>query len=451
MKSIFSYYNKLSLLALLVFVLLVILQSFWLSNAVKLQQQEMTLTLNQIIPDIALDINGMGHEYFHGDNTPIHELKIEEVEEIIQSYLDDAGIDHSTYFAIFKTDSSNLFLSNKAAFKNELIASEVKACMSCIVSFGMAKSLDRLPDESDKDFSKRLMQSASFSYYSPVKKLVDEKQSIMWLTLYQPHSFSNALKTMILLFGMNIILLLVLLFLFYHLLKLLSNYNKLTQLKEDFFNNMTHEFKTPLSSIRLASKVLRQSKNPEKAAGYFDLIDKESKTLEMQVDKLLELSLLDNQQLQLEKTNFDLHELINEIPDRLKPLLDAHDGRLIFDLKLENPKMYGDRNHISNSLCNLVENSLKYATAPVRIEIITQNKNGYNIIKVKDNGPGIQPEFQSQIFDRFYRAKKTNEYKNKGFGIGLSYVKTIVEAHEGSIKLNTACTEGCEIIIKLKS
>jgi hypothetical protein len=376
MKRVFSYYNKLSLVALIVFILLVLLQSLWLNNAVKLQQQEMTLKLKQIIPDVALDINGLGHEYFHGDSTPIHELKVKEIEENIQLHLDSAGIKYPTFFAIFKADSTNTFLSNTTAFKHELLVSEVKACMSCIVSFSVAKSLDRIPDESDKDFSERLMKGASFSYYSPVKKLMDEKRSIVWLSLYQPNAFSNALKSMILLFGLNILLLLVLLFLFYHLLKLLSNYNKLTQLKEDFFNNMTHEFKTPLSSIRLASKVLRQNKNPEKSATYFDLIDKESKTLEMQVDKLLELSLLDNQELTLEKETFDLHDLIKEIPNRLKPLLESQNGELTFDLKLKELKIYGDKNHLSNSLCNLVENSLKYANEPVRIQIETEGKNG---------------------------------------------------------------------------
>jgi len=449
MKSFLSYYNKLSLLALVVFLLLVLLQSIWLRKAVQLQQQEMTLRLKQIIPDIALDINSLGHEYFHGDSTPIHELNMEQFQEKIQSHLDSAGIENPTYFAIHKEDSIPIFISNSPEHKTELLNSEIKSCMSCIISFSVSKRLDRKLDESDDEYSKRLLEGATFSYYSPVKKLVAEEKKIMWLTLYQPNSFSNALRSMVFLFGTSILLLLVLLFLFYHLLKLLSNYKKLTQLKEDFFNNMTHEFKTPLSSIRLASKVLRQNKNPEKSTNYHDVIEKESKTLEMQIDKLLDLSLLDHKELQLEKENIDLHELIKAIPDRIKPLLESQNGKFIFDLNLPNPLIFADKNHLSNSLCNLVENSLKYAEGQVTIWINTYHKNASTYIIVKDDGPGIKSEFQPHIFERFYRAKKNNEYKTQGFGIGLSYVKTIIEAHEGSIHLNPSYANGCEFIIKI--
>jgi len=452
MKTFLTYYNRLSLLALAVFILLVLLQSLWLRNAIQMQQQEMKLKLKQLIPDLALDINSLGHDYFHGDSTPIHELEIQAIEEKIKLHLDSNGIENETYFGIFKETNSNFFIGNNYQNKTALIETDVRACMSCIVSFNFVEEefKKRLPDETDKEYSDRLSEKSSFQYFSPVKGLPSGNKEVIWLSLYQPNSYSDAVRAMIWLFVVSMLLLIVLFYLFYHLLRLLSNYKKLTELKEDFFNNMTHEFKTPLSSIRLASRVLRQNKDVEKSKLYYDLIEKESKTLELQIDKLLELSLLDTKEIDLEKENIDLHELIKEIPNRLKPLLDSKQGEIIFNLKLENTNLKGDSNHLSNSIANLVENSLKYADKEVTIWIDTLKKGDSKIIIVRDNGPGIQPEFQPHIFERFYRAKKNNQYKTQGFGIGLSYVKSIIEAHNGTIVLNPNYTEGCEFIIKLK-
>ena len=452
MKTFLTYYNRLSLLALAVFVLLVLLQSLWLRNAIQMQQQEMKLKLKQLIPNLALDINSLGHDYFHGDNTPIHELEIKAIEEKIQKHLDSIGIKNETYFGVFKESNSDFFIGNNYEYKTELFQSEVRSCMSCIISFSKVNKdeLEQKSNESDEDYSARLFNESTFQYYSPVQNLVQKGKETIWFSLYQPNSFSDAVRSMIFLFVANVLLLLLLLYLFYHLLKLLSNYKKLTELKEDFFNNMTHEFKTPLSSIRLASRVLRQNKDNEKSKLYYDLIEKESKTLELQIDKLLELSLLDSKEIDLEKENIDLHNLIKEIPNRLKPLLEAKQGKIIFNLNLKNTNIIGDSNHLSNSITNLVENSLKYADKEVTIWIETLKKGDSKIIVVRDDGPGIQPEFQPHIFERFYRAKKDNQYKAQGFGIGLSYVKSIIEAHNGTIVLNPNYTNGCEFIIKLK-
>ncbi|MEM9820126.1 MAG: HAMP domain-containing sensor histidine kinase [Bacteroidota bacterium] len=449
MKRFKSYYNRLNGLAFGIFVLLVLLQSIWLSNAAVLQQKEQKLQLKQIIPDLALEINQIGRSFFHQDHFTLPDTLFDQINQAIRGNLEANGIDITTFFSIFMEEDTSLFFSNNKAVKAQLLQSSVKSCLSCIQSFMIVEGeeSERRAGESDEAFSERLNQHASFQYYAPVKHLV--KEHMIWLSLYQPHSFSNALQSMIGLFVINILLLLTLLYLFNHLQQLLANSKQLAQIKEDFFNNMTHEFKTPLSSIRLASRVLRQNKNPAKHHTYFDLIEKESKTLENQIDKLLQLSLLDHRDLELDCKSIDLHHIIQEIPNRLKPLLEEYQGTLNIQLSMEDSMVRGDAHHLSNSLCNLVENSLKYAEKAVNIWINTYTVNQEKVIIVRDDGPGIRTEYQTRIFERFYRAKKQNEYKNKGFGIGLSYVKMIIEAHQGKVTYNAAYTEGCEFIIKL--
>ncbi len=450
MKQLLPHYQKLSLLALAVFLLLVVLQSLWLQKAVRLQQEEMQLQVRQIIPEIAMALYKQSPNAFKKTQLSFHELEMLKLKNIVHHYLDSIQIDFATHFSIYHETKSNLFISDAPNLKKELIASDIRACMSCIISFSVVdqEAPQRSIDETEEAYYQRINEGAQFSYFAPVQEL--KKEDKIYLTMYQPHAFGDALQSMMLLFGISLVLLLILLYLFYHLLTLLSNYRILAKLKEDFFNNVTHEFKTPLSSIRLASRVLRQNKNPEKNNTYYDLIERESKALEIQVDKLLELSLLDNDVITLEKEPLDLHMLLEAIPDRLQPLLQSHKGQLHLNLQLSNSRIVGDQHHLFNCFCNLVENSLKYAKDhPVDIWISSKSKYGKVVLTFCDNGPGIAKAHQAHIFERFYRAKKSEEYTTQGFGIGLSYVKSIVEAHQGSITLNPHYTKGCEFIISL--
>ncbi len=448
MKRIQHKYHPLSLLAFLIFAILVFLQAIWLYKAIQIQQEEMELQLEKLIPNLALDINSLGHHLFHNDSVNLNDANFEEIEQIVKNHLDSNQINNIVYFSLFKNEDH--FISNKNQYKKELIQSKIKSCISCIISFSILKeNPTQLPHESNTEYSERLAKNSSFQYYAPVQNLMNKKEEIIWFTLYQPHSFSDALKSMIYLFGTSIILIIILLGLFQYLLRLLSNYKKVTQIKEDFFNNMTHEFKTPLSSIRLASRVLRKNHDIEKSKLYHDIIEKESKNLELQIDKLLDFSLLDNNENKLDFEVINLHELISEVPQKLKVLIDNKKAEILLDLQSNKYTIQGDYYHLSNSISNLVENSLKYNNENITIWISTYPKNNSLYISVKDNGIGIEPQFQAHIFNRFYRANKNNQYKTQGFGIGLSYVKNIVESHKGKIQINSNYQNGCEFIIQI--
>ncbi len=450
MNSALTYYKRWSIFAFILFLVLVGLQILWLNKAIDLQQKEQSLQLKQLLPDLAIAINGIGHDYFHGKEPRLDELPLEKVEQTVLSYLEENGIESSTFYAIYQDTIDGFYHSNTKDFEEELHASNIKSCMSCIISFSFVKDQpERQEGESDDAYSERLFAASSFQYYSPVQNLIDKGEKTIWLSLYQPPSYQGAIRSMLSLFGWSMVLLIVLLGIFYYLLKALAAHKELTRVKDDFFNSMTHEFKTPLSSIRLASRVLRQTNDVEKKESYYDLIEKESKQLEHQIDKLLELSLLDHQELELEYSSILAQDIIKASIRRLQPLIEEKEARLQLDLPKEDLILKGDFYHLTNSLTNLIENSLKYSQKGVQITLSISPKGEKTQWLIRDNGPGIAREFQAQIFDRFYRATSGNQYKGQGFGIGLSYVKNIIEAHQGNIALNTAYTEGSEFIINL--
>ncbi len=427
---------------------LILLQIYWLYQAVYLQREETQQKLSRLLGDLALVLNQENRDLFHDKVITLHDLDVSQVEHSVDSFLIAHQLDLRVYFAIYQDTLGGVYKSNSSGLKGKLLDSDLKSCLSCIISFSIVKDTKRGPDESEEDYRQRLMDESTFQYYSPVKNLKEPAGKALWFSLYVPQALSQALQSLIYLFVLNLLLLGTLLYLFYYLLGALAKHKKLSQVKDDFFNNMTHEFKTPLGSIRLASKVLRQSKDPQKNEVYHRLIEKESKRLESQVDKLLQLSLLEKEGGQMEMQLLDVQQIIQEVPGRLKLLIEEKAAVIHINLNLENPELEGDPDHLSNCFANLVENSLKYSPRGVVITILAFEESRQKVLCFRDNGPGIAPSFQDQVFERFFRGQKSNQYKGKGFGIGLSYVKSVVEAHQGSIELNKNYKKGSEFIIK---
>lgn len=449
MKGSYQHYQLLARGAIILFLSLVLLQLNWLRKAVYFQQEEIQQKLQRLVPDMALAINGIQHEAFHGQKEKLLAIPIDSMEAKITDVLAKENLALDLSFAIYQDTVDGVFISNEVEDRLVLLDSPIKSCLSCIVSFSIVKDMEQKAGETDAAFSNRMLENAQFQYFSPVNNLKTQNGSVLWLTIYLPNSLIYSIKALIYLFILNVAVLGLLLALFHYLLRALARHKQLSQVKDDFFNNMTHEFKTPLSSIRLASKVLKEIEAKEKKEVYYGLIEKETKRMEQQVDQLLQLSLLDHKELAFAAQDINLQAIIEEVPQRLKLLLQEKQAQLTLELDLEDAQIKGDAEHLSNSLCNLVENSLKYSDAQVQIWISAYRQKNKKIIRIRDNGPGINPNFQQQIFERFFRGQKSNQYRAQGFGIGLSYVKSIIEAHRGTIRLNSAYQQGCEFIIEL--
>lgn len=227
---------------------------------------------------------------------------------------------------------------------------------------------------------------------------------------------------------------------------------KLAEMKNDFINNMTHELKTPIFSISLASKAL--GKSPEiqqspKLGEYLSLINDESKRLRSQVDKVLEMTLADSEHSKIEKEEVDLHRLIEKVASNFDLILSRRNGNIDLDLEADKHIIHADRTHLANIIQNLIDNAIKYSREDPHISISTEDREEGVSFSITDNGIGMNSETRKHIFDKFYRAQTGDIHEVKGFGLGLNYVKNIVEAHKGRIKLNSKINQGSTFTVFL--
>ncbi len=232
---------------------------------------------------------------------------------------------------------------------------------------------------------------------------------------------------------------------FFITLRALLNQKKLSEIKSDFINNMTHEFKTPLATISLAVDALKNEKviNDRVKMDYFSgIIKDENKRMNKQVETILQAALLDKQEIQLNEKPVHAHELINVAINNIRLPLEEKSGQITSKLQAENDYIMADEVHFINIINNLLDNAVKYSKENLHIKLSTQNVQGFLRIKIEDNGIGMNKETLSKIFEKFYRAHTGNLHNVKGFGLGLSYVKSMVDAHNGKIKAESVYGKG---------
>ncbi len=239
-------------------------------------------------------------------------------------------------------------------------------------------------------------------------------------------------------------LLLVIVFFTYTIWVILKQ-KKLSEIRTDFINNMTHELKTPISTISLSSEVLTNpniTKDPERLSNYATIIKEETERLKNQVEKVLQMATLDKKKVEMGKDEVDMHEAIQKTVTGFELILNANEGKIHTDLKAKKPIVKGDKTHLTNILFNLIDNAIKYSQRDPIIEISTENHKDGIYIRVRDNGIGMTKEEQKHVFEKFYRVPTGNKHDVKGFGIGLNYVRRIVRQHQGKIQLKSQLKSG---------
>ncbi len=244
----------------------------------------------------------------------------------------------------------------------------------------------------------------------------------------------------------SVIFIALILFGFLYTLNIIRKQRKLSALKNDFINNLTHEFKTPLFSISLASKTLRKNNFndfQEKDNSYLDVIDNETNNLKTQVEKILQLSMLDAGKLHIEKEKIDLHQQLKNTVKSFHLQLNEKNGKVDFNFNALNSIVLGDRQHLKNVWYNIVDNAIKHNQDKPEITIATQQVAS-NIIAIyfRDNGIGVKKENQKMIFERFYRETDGDIHNTKGFGVGLSYANEILKLHNATISLEESGNSG---------
>lgn len=229
---------------------------------------------------------------------------------------------------------------------------------------------------------------------------------------------------------------------------------KLTQLKSDFISNVTHELKTPIATVSVAIEAMKKFnvlQNPARTQEYLNISTNELQRLSLLVDNVLRLSMFEKKQIQFKKETFDLVQLINEVTESMKLQSEKQSAQVSIELSGTNFIIEADKRHIASVIYNLLDNALKYTTSRPAIQVEVLDESTYIELRVSDNGIGISQEYKSKVFDQFFRVPTGDHHNTKGHGLGLSYVRHIVQSHHGLIELKSELNKGSTFIIKLPS
>ena len=274
----------------------------------------------------------------------------------------------------------------------------------------------------------------------------------LYMMVYFPKEKRYLLKEMGLMLFMSIIIILSVIYLFSYSISAIIRQSKLSVLKNDFINNMTHEFKTPISTISLACQALSDKdieKTPDLYESYISIIGDENQRLAGMAEKILQTAIIDKGELKLNRKWINVHEIINELAKSNEMHIHQKGGNLSLDLQASTPLIYADKLHLTNLIYNLLDNANKYTFEFPKISISTQSDDACLMIVIKDNGIGISRQNQKKIFNKLYRVPTGNVHDVKGFGLGLSYVKAIVDHHSGLIDLESQLNKGTSFHVRI--
>ena len=273
-----------------------------------------------------------------------------------------------------------------------------------------------------------------------------------YLSVFFPNEKNYIIQTMWLMLTLSAALILIIIFSFYYTIATILRQKKLSEVKNDFINNMTHEFKTPISTISLACEVLNDKsidKTPERMGNYVKMIKDENSRLGLLVENILQTAILDKGEFRLKITPVDIHNVIEQAISNIQLAVSKKEGEIVTHLDAANFILQVDRIHMTNVIYNLIDNALKYSGEKPVITISTKDLSTGIAISVQDNGIGISRENQKKIFDKLYRVPTGNVHNVKGFGLGLSYVKAIVQKHGGTVEVESELNKGSTFTIYL--
>ena len=288
-------------------------------------------------------------------------------------------------------------------------------------------------------------------------ELVEKGYSVglgpLQLRVYFPDLGRHLIKSIVGAFVLSGVMLLFIAIGLAYVMRSVIKSKKLVRIRRELMNNLTHELKTPISTIGLASEALGDSDlklNEEQKNYYISMIRGENKRLGVLVEKVLQASLSDSKSLKLYPVELNIHDVIKDVVRNVAMQVRKQGGKIELFLKATNPIIRADKIHMTNVIFNLLDNAIKYSPDGAQIEIISnQTEDGVELL-VKDNGVGIPKEYIGKVFERLFRVPTGNVHDVKGFGLGLSYVKTVIERHGGVIYVESEADKGSTFVVKLK-
>ena len=399
----------------------VVIQLLWVNYALELRGEifdnRVQVFLEKVVSEITND------KKFEGGPTPCSFHDEGNQNSCAENFIRVHNINIQRLDSIMKTEFCERMKVNKD-YVYGIVDFENKKLISC----------------SNKLYDKELINS----YHNyPIPCFTHNNNKL--LAIYFPNQQSYIINRMMFLLIISTLFLLVVIVSFVLTVLILLRQKKLSEMKSDFVNNMTHEFKTPISTISLASEMLTKStvlESKDKILQYANIIFDENARLKSQVEQVLQISVLDKKSFKLLKKEIDIHEVIEKVVENFQLVVQQQNGVIHLNLDAEPSHIFADPVHFYHIISNLIDNAIKYSLETPTITITTKSVNNGIIISFEDNGIGINAENIKHVYKKLYRVPTGNIHNVKGFGLGLYYVKTMVEAHGGNIKLKSELKKG---------
>jgi two-component system phosphate regulon sensor histidine kinase PhoR len=265
------------------------------------------------------------------------------------------------------------------------------------------------------------------------------------LLLHFPSRAAFVLSAMWMMLSASALFTLTIIFVFIYTVNMLLKQKKISDIKSDFINNMTHEFKTPIATIALAIDAINNPKisaDKEKVSYYSNIIREENRRMNRQVETILQTALFEKSDFHIKKAPVNLHDLIQKATDNIRVQVASRNGTLLTALHCSSPILEGDELLLTTAIVNLLDNAIKYSPGIPEITVTTEDRENGIVLSISDKGLGMDKETMERIFEKFYRKSSGNIHDVKGFGLGLSHVKSIVQAHHGEIKVTSEPGQG---------
>ncbi|MBM3404189.1 MAG: HAMP domain-containing histidine kinase [Bacteroidetes bacterium] len=401
------------------------IQLYWIRHTLAIREVNFRRSVNEALSEVVFQAELFGKQ--HGTKggikkgssigysifRPVEEQLSEEIlGSIIRKELSQKGIDTRFEFGVFSPKKKDFVIKKATVGRNDLIKKGYAVTM--------------FPDE--------LFASPNY------------------LIVYFPHEKSFLLSQLGGLFISSFLLIGIIAYAFYYAVMTIFRQKRLSEMKNDFINNMTHEFKTPISTISLACEALRDkevSKDVSFYNTYVGIIHEENRRLAIMAEKILQTAVIDKGQLKLKKELFDIHQVIDEVIRNIGIQVEIKDGEIIRDYRAVRKEVFADRVHIINAIYNLLDNANKYSPKKPQIRVVTENNESRIIVAIEDKGIGISTSDQKRLFEKLYRIPTGNIHDVRGFGLGLSYVKAIVEKHGGEVGMESELNKGSKFWFSL--
>lgn len=401
---------------------IIFIQFYWIRNAVLLQEEQFDSrvrlalkgAVNQMYENKS-DTCAKGlfcsRDCHRNDSVLNNGLNVDALKPLINAEFAEAGLKGSYVYGIFIPNATHLEYISKRGYEKQLLKSKHTASLSCIFKNDQLVLGTWFPDERNRAM-----------------------HNIFWWLLVC--------------FILMAVLVIGFIFTIYSFLR----QKKISEMKSDFVNNITHEFKTPIATISLASEMLLKPSvlsSEAKARKYASIIYDENVRLKNQVENVLQLATLERGTFNLKYKSIDIHQLILKVAESFQLLVKERKGSVKLLLNAINHQSYADSMHIENVIINLLDNANKYSPGIPDITLYTFNRNDHIVIAVEDKGIGISKENRKRIFRKMYRVHTGNLHDVKGFGLGLFYVKSLIEAHNGNVNVHSEPGEGSRFEISL--